>query len=111
LKQLINDGLTMRSEFPRKLAVREADRLARRDPPVYSIDELVALARLGSTLVGDEATRLGAAIDAAEGILLGPLQGTQDAIPRGPRRLQYLRSAREYLEDSDPERRAAVADR
>jgi hypothetical protein len=110
LKQLIADGLAMRSEFPRKLAVRELDRLARRVPPVYSTDELVTLAKLGSPLMGDEAVRFGTALDAAESSILGPLQGTQESIPRGNRRIQYVRMIQEFHQDFDSERRAAVLD-
>jgi hypothetical protein len=110
LKQLILDGLAMRSEFPRKLAVREAERLAARVPPELTVEDLAALARLGAGLSQDEAARLNGAIDEAENALLGPFAGTQASIPRGPKRAQYLRSVREYVSDSDPAHRTAVAD-
>jgi hypothetical protein len=110
LKQLITDGLSLRSEFPRKVSVREADRLARRLPSELSIDEIGALAKLGTALPPDEAARLTAALDAAEDGLLGPFAGTQSAVPRGPKRTQYLRSVRDYLQDSDPARRTPIAD-
>jgi hypothetical protein len=110
MKQIVYDGLGLAGEFPRKLAVREAERLAQRVPPAWSVDELAGLAKLGTTFTGDEAARFAAMLTTAENGLLGPLHGTQEGIPRGPRRTQYLRMAGEFTLDSDAERRAGVAD-
>ena len=85
LKQLIADGLAMRSEFPRKLAVRELDRLARRTPPVYSIDELVALAKLGRALPEERPPASEPRSTRPRTSILGPFAGTQESIPRGSR--------------------------
>jgi hypothetical protein len=110
LKQLVRDGLSLRSEFPRKLAVREAERLAHRRPPELTIEEISEIARLGTGLPSDESVRLTAALDAAEDALLGPLAGTQAGLGRGPRRAQYVRLVRELQQDSDDERRGGVVD-
>jgi HEAT repeat protein len=53
---------------------------------------------------------LSAALDSVETGMLGPFGGTQSAIPRGPKRALFVRSVRELLQDSDPNRRAAVVD-
>lgn len=110
LKQAIKDGFGIRAEFPRKLAVREFDRVARRVPSVLTLEEVAEYARLGQELTGDDATRMADALDAAENGILRDLAGTQTAFARGARRQSYVKSVAEYLRDSDPVRRDAVMD-
>lgn len=111
LKQLIHDGFAMRSEFPRKLAARELERLARRTPPVLTVEELADFAKLLPLMYPDDAARVGPAIDAAEDAALKQFAGTQTAFPRGPKRTQYVRLVGEFVSSSDPDRQAAVIDR
>jgi hypothetical protein len=111
LKQLVFDGLAMRSEFARRLAVCEIELLAQRVPPWLSIEETGQLAAFAKSLPQDEAGRLGAALTAVEDAFLRDLAGTQKAIPRGEKRDAFVRAAAEYLQDSDVPRRTAVLDR
>jgi hypothetical protein len=110
IKQLIADGFTMKSEFPRKLAARELERLARRTPPVLSVDELSDFAKYAKVSGPEDAERINQSIGVAENLMLKQFAGTQDAIPRGPRRNQYLRAVADYLRDSEPSRRDAAID-
>jgi hypothetical protein len=110
LKQLVRDGLAMRTEFPRRLAICEVERLARRSPPQYSIEELSELARIARGFPPDEAGRLGAAVEAAENGLLREFAGTQSAFT-GSRRQTYVRAVADYLQDSEVERRTTAIER
>jgi hypothetical protein len=111
LKQLIRDGHALRSEFPRRLAARELERLARRAPPVLTVDELAEFAAASASAPQDELPRIQGALDAAEDAYLRNLAGTQAAIARGPRRAQYVKAVVEYLRTIDPAPREAAVDR
>jgi hypothetical protein len=110
LKQLIQDGLAMKSEFPRRLAARELDRLARRIPPVLTIEEVIDFGRAAQVVPADETARTQQALDVAENALLGRFAGTQNAVPPGAKRNLYLRAVAAYLRAVEPARREAAAD-